>query len=52
MYYNSTINKYKNNPKELWNCIISVIPSKHLKSLSIPKLIDDGLVTDELTEIS
>ena len=29
-----------------------VIPNKHLKSLSIPKLINDGLVTDELTEIS
>ena len=52
MYYNSTINKYKNNPKELWKFIISVIPNKHLKSLSFPKLINDGLVTDELTEIS
>ena len=51
MCYNSTINKYKNKPKELWKFINSVIPNKHLKSLSIPKLINDGLVTDELTEI-
>ena len=52
MYYNSTINKYKNKPKELWKLINSVIPNKHLKRLSIPKLINDGLVTDKLTEIS
>ena len=52
MYYNSTINKYKNKPKELWKFINLVIPNKHLKSLSIPKLINDGLVPDELTEIS
>ena len=52
MYYNSTINKYKNMPKELWKLINSVIPNKHLKRLSIPKLINDGLVTDKLTEIS
>ena len=52
MYYNSTINKYKNKPEELWKFINSVIPNKHLKNLSISKLIDDGLVTDELTEIS
>ena len=52
MYHNSTINKYKNKPKELWKFINSVIPNKHLKSLSIPKLINDGIVTDDLTEIS
>ena len=52
MYYNSTINKYKNKLKELWKFINSVIPNKHLKSLSIPKLINDDIVTDDLTEIS
>ena len=52
MYYNSTINKYKNKPEELWKFINSVIPNKHSKSWSIPKLINDGKITDDLTEIS
>jgi len=38
-YFENLIKVHKKNPKELWKCIKSVIPSKHSSNSSLVKLV-------------
>ena len=52
MYYENAINGRKNNPKELWKFLNSVLPNKRTNSLYPSKLIREEKIFDDPVDIS
>lgn len=52
LYYNATISEKKNNPKDLWKFINSVISPKRGDTYSPPKLLIDDAIVENPDEIS
>ena len=52
MYYDTSISDNKNNPKELWKFIKSVIPNKRPGTTRVRKLIVEGKAFEDLVDIS